>query len=260
MSYILDALRKADAERDRERALPPGLHAQTRPIHDPQDEAPPRPSALRLWGLAMLGVAGLALLAWRLWSGPEASVQAPVAAAPAALSPVPAALPGASHPRVPDAAVPPAVVPVSAPATAPDIAPAVPPARPPDLAVADSPRPAPTPVASAQRVTDPVRSPALPPLPAPQRTLAQPGSARTGDGPAPSIPRVSQLPEAQRRGLPPLQVSGSVYSPDADRRMVILDGQVVREGHSIQPGLVVERIEARAVILTHQGQRFVLPF
>jgi general secretion pathway protein B len=74
------------------------------------------------------------------------------------------------------------------------------------------------------------------------------------------LPKVRDLPEALRRGLPPLNVSGSMYSPDPASRMLVLDGQVLRVGQSAQPGLVVEQIGPKSAILSQQGQRFELPY
>ena len=68
MSYILDALKRADAER--ERGAVPGLHAQ------PADMAlPDEPRGLTLppwaWGLGGLGLALVGMLAWSMWRGDE---------------------------------------------------------------------------------------------------------------------------------------------------------------------------------------------
>ena len=51
------------------------------------------------------------------------------------------------------------------------------------------------------------------------------------------------------RQLPPLVSGGSVWSDSAASRFVILDGQVLREGDAVAPGLVLERIERKGVAL-----------
>ena len=97
MSYILEALRRADADRERERGGVPGLHA--RPMAVDMLEAPARtPPAV--W-LAAAGAA-LALLAVVLWWARRSPVPAPlvvVAPVPApAVATAPAAAPAVPPP------------------------------------------------------------------------------------------------------------------------------------------------------------------
>jgi general secretion pathway protein B len=71
--------------------------------------------------------------------------------------------------------------------------------------------------------------------------------------------RLADLPEARRRELPPLVLSGAVQSPDPAARMLIVDGQVLREGDALSPGLTLERIGPRAAVFSLRGLRFELP-
>ena len=41
--------------------------------------------------------------------------------------------------------------------------------------------------------------------------------------------------------------------------MVIVNGQVVREGEAISPGLVVEQIRPKSAVFSIRGQRFEVP-
>ncbi len=90
MSYILDALRRADAER--ERGGVPGLHTQTMAEPGDEAEAAPRARGLKPWHWLAIGLAGgLAVaIAWS-WRGEEPPP--PVAVLPPA--PPPPALPAA---------------------------------------------------------------------------------------------------------------------------------------------------------------------
>jgi general secretion pathway protein B len=74
------------------------------------------------------------------------------------------------------------------------------------------------------------------------------------------MPTYRELPEATRRQLSPLTVGGAMHSPDPASRMLILNGQVVRQGDTVAPGLVLEEIQPRAAVLVFQGQRFTLPY
>jgi general secretion pathway protein B len=233
MSYILDALKRADAER--ERGHVPGLHAQ--PLGGPAAAAAPR--GLARWAWWAGGAAGLvvvAALAWRMGADTHAPVPAtlavpsaaPAAAPPTTISEAPAL------PPPPTAAEPIALAPVAAPRTTP-----TPPAAP---AVASTPLPA------AAAGTAPAPRPA-PTEPAP---VASPPNA--------PIPLYAQLPAGTRQQLPALAVTGSVYSDDASARFIMLNGDVAKEGSQPVPGLVVERIEPRSAVLRYKGERFRLPY
>src|ERR1700761_8483667 len=91
MSYILDALRRADAERSR--GVVPGLHSQGLPT---DDEPAARNYAPLLWAAGAAGVllaAGVGVLLWAPWNAkpaPEARVmpQPELALAPRDNAPV----------------------------------------------------------------------------------------------------------------------------------------------------------------------------
>lgn len=118
MSYILDALRRAEADRERERGQVPGLHS-TPPI------ASTGPAAgTRRWlpwaGAGLLLLAGIAAGTW--WAGeprPEPTLPAPLPPAPAPLTlPAPAPAPIQTVPPQPAASVSPYLPPVPPPAAA----------------------------------------------------------------------------------------------------------------------------------------------
>lgn len=226
MSYILDALRKADAERERDPAR--GIHAQ--PV-TPEGSASSRTvPALGLGAIALAVVAGGALFAWNSTrtSGAPAS---PVVATPA---PAPAPLP-----VTPPAAPPPAAV---APAAAVQVLPAPPPV----VAVA----PAPAPVAAKP---GPVPAPAVAaPKPAPAASSA-PASAER-------VVALAELPPEVQRELPKLAISGGVYSDNAAQRMLIVGGQVVNEGADLGGGLVLEQIRPKAAVFKFRGWRYSVAF
>ena len=108
MSYILDALRRAEAERERERGAVPGVHAQPAAVADT-----PARSGLRgpaWWGVVAGGVLGAAAVA-ALWFGGRAPVTPPAVATPAPASAAPAA-PVAPSPSPLAVVMAPAAVPV----------------------------------------------------------------------------------------------------------------------------------------------------
>lgn len=111
MSYILDALRRADAER--ERGGVPGLHTQALP-ETGDDDAPASRRGLAPWQWLAIGLTGgLAVaLAWT-WRGDEAPPPAPLPVQPA---PAPAAAAVSTLPAVPAPAPPAPQAPQAAPA------------------------------------------------------------------------------------------------------------------------------------------------
>ena len=72
MSYILDALRKAVAQRERDPVR--GIHAQ--PLRNSADRRSGKVSAWWMWGGAAAGLVALASLGWYLLREPEVVVVA----------------------------------------------------------------------------------------------------------------------------------------------------------------------------------------
>ena len=243
MSYILDALKRADADRERDTAAVPDLHAQADAARGVLAAARPSHGWLMTLALAAAGVA-LAALAWR-WldaSPADAAPPLPVAQAPAqgqALAPSTPAL-------APAATIIPAAPPLDA--SVPLVAPAI------------APEPAPIP-SLASKPALPPRQPAAAATPA--VVAAAPAVAGRPSAPASAaaesrIYSMAELSPDIRSGLPALTVGGSVYSPKAASRIVILNGQVFREGDKPVDGLIVERIGLKSTVLAFRGTRFEL--
>jgi len=236
MSYILDALKKADAERARDASAVPDLHAQA----DASAALRPERSGA---GNAIAGAAVvllLAALAW-WWFGAAPQVSPPVTTAPARTA-EPAAQPAiAVAPTSPAPVAAPAAVATPAPAPAVVAAPAPAPVivAPPARAAAPTPKPKPK--------ADPAPLPAAPPVAA---ASAPSAGAR--------VLALAELPPDIRAQLPTLVVGGSVYSTRAASRMVILGGQVFREGDRPADGLVVEQIGLKSTVMSFRGLRFEL--
>ncbi len=238
MSYILDALRRADAEREGG-AVSALARAPAEPLDDLLDEeaAAEAPAAPRkaLWLGGVLGAVGL--LALLTWWGVPGQEQPLVAAAPPQIQPQ---LPAPSPAPV---AVP--AAPIGAPVTAPP-APASRAVLPP---LTEPPRVAPLPTLEKP----PVRSPVAPVAPPPE-----PKASAALDAAPPLA--LAQLPEAFRRSLPAVRISGSTYSPLPSARMLIVNGQVHQEGGEPAPGLKIREIKLRSAILEYGGQRFEVGF
>ncbi|UUZ67892.1 general secretion pathway protein GspB [Polaromonas sp. P2-4] len=237
MSYILDALRKADAQRERDPAR--GIHAQ--PVHtSPLARPEGQQTRLWLWGTAAIGAGLLAVAAWQL-AGP--------AAPPVALSLVPQVAPPIAYSPAAGAGMPPAPG-VTMPLPAPMAAPAPPATE--VLPAAPPPPPAPAaPVA---------------PAPAPMREARKPASAQVASSPLPAtaasnrVLSVNELPADVQRELPKLAISGGVYSDNPAQRMLIVNGQVVGEGAEPAPGVLLEQIRAKTAVLKYRGYRYAVAY
>ncbi|HYP32886.1 MAG TPA: general secretion pathway protein GspB [Burkholderiaceae bacterium] len=276
MSYILDALRRADAERSR--GVVPGLHAQGLPAGVEPPARDRRPLIRAAGAIGVLLVAGVAILLaapWKSAPAPAAESRAaparppapPDAAAPAQMAQgePPQQQPGAIEPGARP------VEPTMARGNPPPMAPAD--ARPPQAypPPPQTARPAPrdTPAdraALAGRGATPETRAAVHPAPqapaapvehygAPIAATAPPAAAR-GD----AVPNIKDLPPDVRAQLPKLAVAGSVYSETPAARMIILNGQVFHEGEKPAPDTVLEQIRLKSAILNFRGQRYEISF
>lgn len=251
MSYILDALRRADAER--ERGAVPGLHAQ--PLNDDDGEGPAaRPGSNPLvWVIVALGLVLLASLGWHMVGSDPAPAETLAAAPPepARVAPVPAPAPveAVAAPPVPA----PPVTAQAPQATAPSFAPApAPPQRATPEPPLDKPLPRPQrPEAAADRAARPASAPPAAPAVAPT------AAAATAE---PRIPSVAELPEDVRRGLPSLSFGGSVYSETPANRILIINGQVYNEGGRPAPDLVLEQIRLKSAVLRFRNVRYEVAY
>jgi general secretion pathway protein B len=224
MSFILDALKKSEMERQRQ--LVPGLM-------DPG--AVPTKSRLPRWAVA-LGV----LLAINLGVLSFVLLRSPPAAAPKVAS-----IPAASAPAVP---LP--VSPTAAPSAAPDhfspmdgaptYAPEIPP-------VDDAKAPTLEPKTQSRRADAPERS----------RVTETARAADPDDDEV--LPSIAELNLSGPEALPDLHLDVHVYATNPADRFVYVNGRKYHEGAHMQEGPVVEHIRRDGVVLSYQGIRFLLP-
>lgn len=258
MSFILDALRKSDAER--QRSAPPSLadvrYGGRRRRRD-------------VWIpvlVVVLAINGLILgIRWLMPAAPSAPV-APAAAPATGL--VDSALPagpasGSSAGGLPhevrplaqeadalldpdrDAAAmePPMVAEVPETPASPTLAAAPPATTASQAGLASS---APTPTQAAGQAAAPISTEAPPP--ASSRIL-----------PADDLPTADALLASGRLGTTPLNLDLHVYSDSTASRFVVINSRKYKEGARLEEGPAVEAITPDGVILEHQGSRFILP-
>lgn len=229
MSFILDALKKSENERQR----------RTGPsLADVRAGAPDRERPRWLIpAIALLAINVLVVVGVLMW--PEQQTPTPQTAV---TFPETKAQPSPSAPQPRPAA----------PAAAAKVDPAPPPAP-------AAPRPAVRPLAaesSAQASPAESLPPAAPVLAAapPVTTPATPGFVVEDE-----LPTLNELTVGGKINLPSLHIDIHVYSTSPQDRFVFVNNKKYREGDRLSEGPRVEEISTVGVILNSQGQRFLLP-
>ncbi|GAB3463589.1 hypothetical protein GCM10027321_26410 [Massilia terrae] len=244
MSYILEALKKAQAERQLGSA--PTIHAPAASVA-PEAGANRRPLVIGVAAGVVLVVA--ALMLWRHQATPVPA--APVPAAPVASltpAPVPPAAAQEPAPVKQVASAPSQVALVGKPDAAPKpdaVAVAKPPEREPAVVV----KPA-VPVAAPAHVAS---------QPAPVAATA-PAPIQTAAAGEESLPALGALPEATRRDIPKVAFGGYMYSPNPADRLILIDNVLRHEGEEVAPGLVLEKLLPKGAVMNYRGSRYRVPF
>jgi len=238
MSYILEALKKAQAERQLGNA--PTIHAPP-PMYAAPDRAQGGHRRHLMIGLGLGVLVAAGALLW-VRHGGEQPVR--LAAAPVT---VPAPV---SAPAVAPA---PAPVPAPAPASAP-AAPAAPMQAPaPREAAPVAAKPAPAPAKVAAPAPPPVRVAEAPLSAAPVAPAPVASAQPAGED---NLRTLQQLPEAVRREIPQVSFGGYIYSPTPGESLLLVDKMLRREGEEVAPGLVLERLMPKAAVMNYRGTRY----
>ena len=240
MSYILDALKRAESER--ERGAVPGLHSQSVPLPTPTTGSSVANKRLVICAMVLV-LAFLGVLGWRslVPATQQGSTHRAAAITPTA-PPLEVVAPSSVSANPVAAASQ-----VSAVATASISAPPAPLNTPaPSAKNNTSDQPSKTDVAVASRTADP--RPSNERLPAPAVVTAS------------NVVPIGDMPADVRLTLPKTVISGSAYSSNPAMRMLIINGEVFREGDNPAPDLLLEQIRAKSAVLSFKGQRYSVPY
>jgi hypothetical protein len=230
MSYILDALRKSEQEREFSRVL------------TPPDERGAFSGFMKrpLWPLAVGAALVLIVLATsiRVWwePGRPAPVVSPAPPPAAVVTPGPVAVevapakPGSAPVKreVRDLAKQLAVVSRKPKRTAKVT-------EPPPVATRAAGTPAPTQTAAAAVEV--------------WQTLPDPSL----------IPFLRQMPDRFRRNIPKMAINVHLYSADEDENLVYINNRQYRRGEKIEDKIWLEAIVEEGVVMNYEGTRFKLP-
>lgn len=237
MSYILDALKRAESER--KLGSIPGMHAQPLPL------APVERSAA-LWRRplvwVMCGAAVVALSVW-LTLRPQPEEPAMPGVAPTSATAMPAPEPART---------------IAAPEK---IARAELPPPPPYIKRLDAP-PAVAKVSKAERVTERGGSPQSTTLDKKTVQAAYGVGAARADAGSSTVraPALRELPDHIRRSLPAVAIGGYIYSGNPTDRSVMINNRLLREGDQVAPGLTLEQMMPKEAVLNFQGTRYRISY
>jgi len=232
VSFILDALRKS--EHERQRATVPGLSQV--PL------ATPRPQMPR-WALAVIGALGAAVLALGgAWFYSTRTPAEPVASAPPTVER--------------SVELPPPAPRTAAPQQA---APARLPAGESTLSAAAASSTAPSLEDSAPNAGEDIgltaSAGAAPPLGSPQ--LTPPTRVTNLPDDSVALPSIAVL-AAEGVAVPPLRLELHAFSAQPKDRFVFINGRKYKEGDRLAEGPMLVEIAPTGAVLTHAGRRFIL--
>jgi len=74
----------------------------------------------------------------------------------------------------------------------------------------------------------------------------------------PPLPTQHELPDQLRQQIPAMAVNGSIYANNPADRTLVINNQVLHEGEQLMPGLTLERIKAKEAIMNNKGFRYRL--
>ncbi len=240
MSYILDALRKSDQQRQRG-AVPTLLTAQVA-------TAAPKQPAFLFYGLiaAVLVSAGIAIGWLRPWQ-PEHTAPAtePIAAKPPESGPRQTAL--APPPALPELAKKPERLRPARKSTS---------AAQPATARAAMKRDTPARVETDKPGTPPVAVTDVPkgaPTLTPEQSA---GKSPTNAAQEQRVMTMSELPLSIQQEIPAMSVSIHAYSSQPQNRLVGINERMLHEGGNVTPDLKLEQITPDGMIFSYKGYRF----
>lgn len=223
MSYILEALKKAQAERQLGNA--PTIHAPAPNYTAGVSRTTRNPLIVGAIAGTFVVALGAIFLLRQPAPAPASAAALQVASAPAP-APVPAPVPMAPPPTPAE--------PVKA---EPPPTPVKPAAKPPAPAVKPKPAPRAEPVEAVRETPAPVPVAATP-------------------APEDSVGPLQSLPETVQREVPQVTFGGYIYSPNPAERLLLVDKMLRREGEEVAPGLVLERLLPKAAIMNFRGYRY----
>ncbi len=240
MSYILEALKKSDQQRQRG-------STPTLPTAQVIVAAPKRPLLMYYGALAavLLG-AGIAIVWLRPWQAEQPAPAAESAAARPSI-PTPQQAAPAPLPALPEMARKPAPE-----LPAPNTAPAVQPAPRVETMKPEASAPAGSAIPSAIII-----APAhVPEKLMPEKPLLEKSGSPAGVAQDQRTIPMAELPPAIQQEIPAMTIQLHAYSSNPAERLVSINFRMLREGGSLASGIRLEEITPDGMIFSYKGYRF----
>jgi general secretion pathway protein B len=245
MSYILDALKKAESER--KSGTLPGRPELQEPRHSAvaalADEDDSRAKAWIRVGLTAVAAVVLALVWLKMRHSAPPAVSAPAVSPVSPVSPPPLAAAAAPEKK------PPTVAEIAPPAVQP-------PAVPPRAATSSAAAPKEAPAAPAKQKAPPAKEA---PAKKTARTAAppEPKAAETAaPSDEPRIAALRELPSHIQNEIPALKINGYIYSKNKADRTVLIGNRLLHEGDQVAPELMLEKLTPTGMVLNYKGYRY----
>lgn len=89
-----------------------------------------------------------------------------------------------------------------------------------------------------------------------QASLTKPSTMKPQARGAGRVLSLNELPSAIRSTLPEFRVSGHAYTPESQTRVVRINEKILQEGQDLSPGLRVEEIVPDGIVMSYGGYRF----
>jgi len=246
MSYILDALKKSEQEREQ------GNVPDIKTVHAPAAVSPPQHhiSWLYIVVISMLLAAGIVSL-WHFFLQPSMSQPPVKMAQKSASEPTPAVtVKTETHtpvlPKKPAAPKPAVVTAPPKKARAPEVVKK----KPPKSNVVFLKKEIPDDQLYSTKPYRPASSKATPSGKAKSAASPSGTSQRPAPRREPDIVDISELPAAVRNRIPDITFSGHVYSNVSSRRSVIINGKYMREGEFVNADLKLEKITSKGAVFS----------
>lgn len=256
MSYILEALKKAESER--KLGSVPNMHAQ--PLATASVGVAPSWRSPLLWtGVIFLLLAATAIAWYAPWRA-EPSVKLASVASPPQQTSSGAVSTSTEPEREPASVAPQTAPPASPPASRESpVAQSAPPptASAQDAAPAEPAKPKQSTKPVVKKKSEPERAQVTAPRADRKTELA---TAAPAQAPEPYVPAARELPDNIQREIPALTVGGYIYSSVPAERSVLINNRLLREGSEIAPGLTLEKMLPKEAVLNYRGYRYRIPY
>lgn len=84
---------------------------------------------------------------------------------------------------------------------------------------------------------------------------AQAGTSHQQDQEA-HLPTQHELPEILKQQVPAMTVNGYIYANNPAERSIVINNQLLHEGEQLSPGLILEKMKPKEVIMNYKGTRY----